>query len=79
MESAGILTIYTLTMLWMLYHVGWSLDRSAYFTILVFLVSEVVSLTLYTVNTFAIEDSVVGIPDVIAQNTLYTVLFYYAY
>ena len=49
-ETSIILAIYTFTMCWVLYHVGWSLEKSAYITMLVFFVSELCSLLLFSIS-----------------------------
>lgn len=77
-ETGALLGIYTLTMCYVLYKVGWSLDKSAYLTILVFFVAELCSLILYIVNAFG-DESTGGMPDLLAQSALYAVLLFYAY
>ena len=64
-ESALILAIYTLTMVYVLYHVGWSLDKSAYVTMLVFFIAELASLILYIFNATGTNETG-GIPVILA-------------
>ena len=77
-ETGALLGIYTLSMCYVLYKVGWSLDKSAYITILVFFVAELTSLILYIVNAFG-DQTTGGMPDLLAQSALYAVLLFYAY
>lgn len=65
-------------MVLMLYRISWSLDKSGYATVLSFFFAELTALTLYIINAFN-DDPAGGVPVVIAQNTLYFVLFYYTY
>ena len=65
-ETATILSIYTGTMFWVLYHVGKSLEYSSYLTIAVFFLSELISLIIYIANVFITDQSTDGIPDEIA-------------
>jgi hypothetical protein len=65
-ETALILGIYTATMLWVLYHVGKSLEYTSYLTIGVFFFSELISLIIYVANAFITDQSTDGIPDEVA-------------
>jgi len=65
-------------MVLMLYRISWRLDISGYATVLSFFFAELTALTLYIINAFD-EDPAGGVPVAIARNTLYFVLFYYAY
>lgn len=64
-ETSSILIVYSFAMMHVLYHVGKTLDRSAYATIAVFLVSELVSLILYCVN--AAGEYLGSIPEDVSQ------------
>lgn len=65
-------------MLIMLQRISWRLEKSGYVTVFSFFLAELTALTLYIVNAFN-NNPAGGVPVVIAENTLYFVLYYYAY
>lgn len=50
-ETSLVLGVYTCAMLWVLYHVGRSLGKQAYITIMIFFVCELASLIVYIIYT----------------------------